>query len=1537
MKKILKWSGITVGALVALFVLLGALVYFPPVQNFLVKKAAEVASEELGLKVTLDRVRLSFPLDLTLENFVAMQGNDTLLAAGELTAQVEALPLFHEVVNVNGLDLRDVKVNTLDWIDACVISGTVPHFYLYSHGINLKPETVVVNEALLDGARLCIALNDSVPEDTVPSEPTTWQVLLEQARLKDSHLQLLMDSMDIRLGFGDAQVQNTSMDLKENLYQVAHAHIEKSRVAVDLVPGQPAQGLDYNHLVLDSLNLTADSIVSQGSYLSVNLRKGNFCERSGLRAQSLTGKIQLDSLSIHAHDLHLKTPYSTASLEADVDYASLDDKGSGLMDVHLDANIGKQDVLYAVGEDLAKDITDVYPSVPLLAQVNVEGNMQKLRIWDTHVQAEGMLTAQAEGTVYNTLDDHFRNGTIDLNARTGDVTALMKMLDLGDYTIPQGTTAVGKLGMAGPRYSFDGRITERKGVVDMKAWYNTQLESYEADVVAQQVNIHDFMPKDSLFLFSGSVNAKGRGTDFFSKQTVAEVHAQVDQFQYTTYDVNGIGLDAQLQDNLLQATATADNPYLQLTAGFNGVVRADSIGGRLNADVQKADLLRLGVFEKKNDLSLHLEAEGGYDFDDDITADVQVNQITMDTEKRKYSFRDLAAQAFLNRDTISLHAAAGDFEADLHTRSGLDSLLVEANRYYAQLEEQQKSHSINALSLKQTLPEFHLEVNSGRNNPLCNFLLLKGYGYRTLHACVDTDKEKGINADAYLYAFKADSLQLDTIRFSLFPSEDNLRFSAQVRNNRKNPDFVFNALVNGTLMEDGAAARLQYFDEHDVQGVDMGIRAQLEQNGYRFTFRPDRPLIAYHTFNLTPEDAYIFIRDDMQVSGNMSLLTDEGMGIVFQADPEEDEQQCMKMDLHDINLEEISQVVPYMPRMTGLLSGKLHAHQPMGGAMQADGQLAFKDLTYEDSAMGDIDLDLAYTPSGEDTHTVNMAMKRNGMLVTQLSGTYTGSTGAIQMDAQLIRFPAEIVNGFIPDHMFGLRGIMEGKFKLTGDTNYPIVNGTIATDSVYIFSDMYNLNLRVQNKEMPIENSRFSMKDFTLYSEKNDELVANGWVDFANLEKIRVDCSMRARNFQVIDQPRNLVSQLYGRAYVNLNATVRGLLEELVVRGTLELLGSTDVTYVLKDTPITVEDRLNDLVTFVEFADTASVQQQIERKELSGMDLVLNLNISEGARVNCDLSANRESYVQLQGGGNLIFKYTPEGEMLLNGRYSINGGEMKYALPVIPLKTFTLGDGSYVQFNGEIMNPTLNITAIEQTRASVSSEGSSPRNVLFNVGVKITQTLENMGLEFTIEAPEDMTISNELASFSKETRGKLAVTMLATGLYMSENSGNVTMSSALNSFLQSEISSIAGNALKSIDLSVGMEDGTASDGSNTTDYSFRFAKRLWNNRVSIIVGGKVSTGANANASDSFIDDISIEYRLDDSGTRYVKLFHEKNFDSLLDGEVTETGGGVVLRKKMTRFGELFIFRSRKKREAMIQERERRREQREEKERNERTE
>ena len=79
-----------------------------------------------------------------------------------------------------------------------------------------------------------------------------------------------------------------------------------------------------------------------------------------------------------------------------------------------------------------------------------------------------------------------------------------------------------------------------------------------------------------------------------------------------------------------------------------------------------------------------------------------------------------------------------------------------------------------------------------------------------------------------------------------------------------------------------------------------------------------------------------------------------------------------------------------------------------------------------------------------------------------------------------------------------------------------------------------------------------------------------------------------------------------------------------------------------------------------------------------------------------------------------------------------------------------------------------------------------------------------------------------------------------------------------------------------------------------------------------MVGGKVSTGRTVQQDEPFIDNVSIEYRLDNSGTRYVKLFHDKNYESVLEGEIIETGVGIVLRKKMSHLGELFIFKSKKK-------------------------
>ncbi|WP_302582153.1 translocation/assembly module TamB domain-containing protein, partial [Paraprevotella clara] len=404
-------------------------------------------------------------------------------------------------------------------------------------------------------------------------------------------------------------------------------------------------------------------------------------------------------------------------------------------------------------------------------------------------------------------------------------------------------------------------------------------------------------------------------------------------------------------------------------------------------------------------------------------------------------------------------------------------------------------------------------------------------------------------------------------------------------------------------------------------------------------------------------------------------------------------------------------------------------------------------------------------------------------------------------------------------------------------------------------------------------------------------------------------------NFELINAKRTQQASAYGKVYVDVNARMAGNLNNININGRLGVLGSTDVTYVLKDTPLSSEDRLSGLVTFVDFSDTTTVATQEEVQPMN-MNVMMQISIDQGTQVHCLLSADRSKYVDLEGGGELTMNYTPQGELTLTGRYTVLNGEMKYSLPVIPLKTFTIASGSYVDFNGPILNPTLNISASERMRATVT-ENDTPRTVSFEVGLSITRTLENMGLEFTIAAPEDMTVQNQLAAMSIEERGKVAVTMLATGMYLlgDNESGGFSTTNALNALLQSEITNIAGKALETIDLSLGVDQETTAEGTERTDYSFRFAKRFWGNRVSIIVGGKVSTGENVeNTGQSLIDNVSLEYRLDKSATRYVTLFYDKSYESLLEGEITEMGAGLVLRRKMTRLGELFIFKNRKKNE-----------------------
>ena len=310
------------------------------------------------------------------------------------------------------------------------------------------------------------------------------------------------------------------------------------------------------------------------------------------------------------------------------------------------------------------------------------------------------------------------------------------------------------------------------------------------------------------------------------------------------------------------------------------------------------------------------------------------------------------------------------------------------------------------------------------------------------------------------------------------------------------------------------------------------------------------------------------------------------------------------------------------------------------------------------------------------------------------------------------------------------------------------------------------------------------------------------------------------------------------------------------------------------------------------------------------------VTIEDGSTITVNLSADGKNKAQIQSNGILTYEMTPLDDGRLVGRLNIDKGFVRYTPPFMSEKNFSFDEGSYVSFNGDMMNPTLNVHATDVLKANVTQSGQNSRLVNFDVLLAVKGTLNDLDVAFDLSTNDDMTVANELESMSPEQRANQAMNLLLYNVYTGPGTkGNASLAgNPLFSFLESQINTWAANNIKGVDISFGIDqydrtlDGTTS---STMSYSYQVSKSLFNDRFKIVVGGNYSTDANAdeNFSQNLINDISFEYFLNKQRTMYVRLFRHTGYESILEGEITQTGVGFVYRRKLRRIGDMFLPQS----------------------------
>lgn len=1463
-----------------------------------------MASDAMGMEITVERIDLRFPLNLLVHDVLVvqpadsgdyMQHPDTLLRLDKLNVRVEAWPLFKGRVEVNDITLTGVAVNSAKLIDGMQIKGVLGTLALQSHGIDLTHEDAVVNRIELSDTHVQLILTDTTttPKDTTETI-LNWKIALHKLKLKNISfdMQMPLDSMQMSAHIGDAEIADASANLKHQLYGWKKLLLSGASVNYDTGTAEPSEGFDASHIALRDIRMGIDSVLYHGKNMNAVIREFSMNERSGLSVTSLTGRLFADSAVIRVPSLKLLTPHSEVDLTAQTYWELIDIPTTGRLTARLNALIGKEDVLLFAG-GLPETFKKAYPFRPLVIHAGTEGNLKQMQISRFSVDLPGAFSLSGGGEFWNLTDSLTRNGKMDFEMKTQNLNFLTGLTGLtpdGSVVIPDNMNLVARLGLEGSQCTADLKLREREGLLDLNASYHLTTEAYHANLDIKALQMHHFLPKDSIYTLTANISAKGRGIDIASYKTVAALEASLQELQYGRWNISGLDLKAGLKSSLATVSLVSDNTLLKMQG--DGEMRLDRryIDGKLNVDVEQLDLHKLGFAPRPM--------------------------------KQPFAF---SFKAEARRDSINVKLDAGDMNLRFRARSTLKKLLEQSDEFARLLTKQIEDSHLDHAALRRVLPSAGMQLTAGKENPVSYFLATKDISFNDLKLRFGFTPTHGINGSTAIHGLRVDSLQLDTIFFNVRQDTTLVKLQGGVINGPKNPQFVFRSTLTGEIRNEDAELTVDYVDGKGQTGVLFGVNARPliegrgKGNGVLLHLIPAEPIIAFRKFRFVDNSNWVYLHKNMRVYANVDMDSDNGLCFRMQSNPQDTiSLQNINVELSRLRLDELSNVLPYLPRLTGLLSAEANYVQT-ATSLQVSAEANIEKLTYERQPVGDIGLGATWLPGDNNSHFLNTYFTYNNQEVMTANGTLTRKNGkdSLEVTTRFEHFPLKMANAFIPDQMASLTGDIDGGLYIYGSVAKPNMHGDISLDSVSVFARQAGARYWFDNRPLQIKDNKLVFDKFAIYTTSKNPFTIDGNIDFRDMEHPTANLNLLANNYTLLDAPRTKESMVYGKVFVDLNASVRGPLAGLTMRGNMNLLGNTNVTYVLTDSPLTVEDRLDGLVTFTSFTDTTSVKEtETPAMSLGGMTMYMSVHIDNAVRLRADLSPDRSKFIELEGGGDLNLQYTPQGDMNLTGRYTLSGGVMKYSLPIIPLKEFQFNPGSYVDWRGNMMNPTLNLKATERMRASVADgDGGGTRMVNFDVSISIKNRLEAPELVFDIAAPEDATIENELQAMGAEERSKQAIAMLAAGIYLNSGGkgGGLSMGAALNSVLQSQINSLAGS-VKGANISVGIEDRTSAEtGDTQKDFSFRYSQRFFNDRVQIIIGGKVSTGANAtNDAESFIDNISLEYRLDASGTRYIRVFHDKNYESILDGEITETGVGLVLRRKMDRLGELFIFKKKKK-------------------------
>lgn len=725
--------------------------------------------------------------------------------------------------------------------------------------------------------------------------------------------------------------------------------------------------------------------------------------------------------------------------------------------------------------------------------------------------------------------------------------------------------------------------------------------------------------------------------------------------------------------------------------------------------------------------------------------------------------------------------------------------------------------------------------------------------------------------------------------------------------------------ITGGNRNNGLALELTVRTAEDSIRHRLTALTDLGSDSISVVMAPEQ-VLNFETWRV-PEDNLILLDSSSLIVNNWALRNGNQLLLAETTAPND-----LRIAFEDFELSFIGRVINTEEDLIGgQLNGEVFLDEVLSDlGIRSD--VVVRELSYLGQPMGTLTAEVS--SSNNVNFTVDAGLEGSGNQVA-VSGTYREG-GLLDLELNLDQLQLASAEPFSLGYLQQTAGYLAGQVSIDGSLNDPELRGQLRFQDAALAISLLGSRYYIGEQPILLAGDRILFDDFTILDSLDNRAVMNGNVLIRSISDYAFDLDVRARNFLVLNSTAAENELYYGYLLVDADVDIGGDVYRPEIYVTASPRGDSRLTYdyavgLAQQEAFGISEQ--NVVRFVERFEWQEIlrtgrQDTVITAEATGTYIQTNLNVNDNLLIRVIIDPVTDQEFSGRGEGDISFTQFADGRQEITGQVEMIEGTYDLVLEGIQPYEFQIDPGSRVYFTGSVENPQLDLAISTQVKTSPLPlvQKFQPESTLsglrqretFIVELNLDGDLQAMKIDADIRYPEDeygnagfTSVTDALNALRRDESQMYttAFTLITfRGFVIPLTGGDTGNPDAIKNGVAGAVAGALNNLVNQnlgfVELDFGVENYQTAAGEDNYNLRVSLSKSFLNNRLIVNVDGVTNTATDETTGDAqtYLDNISVEYLLNESGNLRIKLFNDRDRNIFVGGNVLRFGGRLVFSK-----------------------------------------